>query len=164
MKAYLALLLALSFASCSAFKAEPGDRAAANQTDDTAPDDDDSDDVPIITPPTTTTATFNQVYNQALKDSCAATCHNDDSGMNGGLVMLDISQQIVAYGNLVGRASGIYGGETRVIAGNAAGSLLVKKLEGDPTVGARMPAGAAPLSAAQIQLVKDWIAAGAKND
>ena len=45
---------------------------------------------------------------------------------------------------------------------NPADSLVVKYISGDAQP--RMPIGGAPLTADQIQLFKDWIAAGAKDD
>lgn len=50
-----------------------------------------------------------------------------------------------------------------VIANNANGSFLIKKLSGDSTAGTRMPVGGA-LSESDIQKVKDWINQGAQNN
>ena len=50
-----------------------------------------------------------------------------------------------------------------VIANNANGSFLIKKLTGDATAGTRMPVGGA-LSDSDIQKVKDWINQGATNN
>lgn len=66
--------------------------------------------------------------------------------------------------NLVGvdMLNGACGGK-RVLAGDANASGLVKKLEG--TCGNRMPLGSpTPLSAANIQLIRDWISQGAQNN
>ena len=149
--------------SCSSFQAEPGENSldqdqGANATIPTPTA------TPVVSPTPVAEVTFNQVYNQVLLSSCAQTCHNDNSGMNGGMVYVDINSQIVAYTNMVGVDSGIYAGEKRVIAGDPNGSLLVKKLEGDPNVGAQMPQGGTPLTPAQIKMVRDWILAGAKNN
>ena len=46
-----------------------------------------------------------------------------------------------------------------VIAGNAAESELVEQI-----VKGKMPLGGPPLKTAQIQLIIDWVNAGAKND
>ena len=44
-----------------------------------------------------------------------------------------------------------------VSPGNAAGSYLLDKLQGDASCGAPMPLGGAPLSATAINCVADWI-------
>lgn len=51
-----------------------------------------------------------------------------------------------------------------VIAGNAAGSPLVDKIEASPTQGSRMPLGASALSASQVEVIKTWIDDGAENN
>ena len=53
----------------------------------------------------------------------------------------------------------------RVLPGHPESSYIILKLKGDPRiVGERMPFGGPYLSASDIQMVQDWIAAGAKND
>jgi len=53
----------------------------------------------------------------------------------------------------------------RVKPGDPDDSYVVLKLQGDPRiVGERMPFGGPYLSASDIQAVRDWIAAGAKDD
>ena len=70
-----------------------------------------------------------------------------------------------SFASLVNVASSQDPRFTRVIPGNASGSLLIHKLE-DPTppVGARMPRGAPPLAQATIDMVRAWIDAGAANN
>jgi hypothetical protein len=52
----------------------------------------------------------------------------------------------------------------RVVAGDPDASYLVRKIEDAVGIqGTAMPPGN-PLSADQVQLVRDWIAAGALND
>ena len=48
------------------------------------------------------------------------------------------------------------------VAGDSANSLIIKRLEG--TIAPKMPKGGAALNANQIQRIKDWIDAGAKNN
>jgi len=48
--------------------------------------------------------------------------------------------------------------------GDPDGSLLVQKVKGTQTIGARMPRGGAPLPDAQIQRISDWVAQGAKDN
>jgi hypothetical protein len=56
------------------------------------------------------------------------------------------------------------GGKRRVVASDPGASLLVDKIDNAaPSCGVRMPPSG-PLTAAQIKQIKDWIAAGAKND
>jgi len=43
-------------------------------------------------------------------------------------------------------------------------SYLVLKIEGRQTVGVRMPATGTPLSATNIQLIRNWITKGAQNN
>jgi hypothetical protein len=50
----------------------------------------------------------------------------------------------------------------RVLAGNPDASALVKRLEG--TCGDLMPFGGNPLPAGNIQLIRDWISQGARNN
>jgi hypothetical protein len=53
----------------------------------------------------------------------------------------------------------------RVLPGHPESSYIILKLRGDPRiVGERMPFGGPYLSASDIQMVQDWIEAGAKND
>lgn len=113
--------------------------------------------------------TFSSIQREILSSSDAAgrracvTCHTN-VGRNpaGGLNLLpDFS-----YAALVGIASVTNPGNTRVIPGNADGSILVRKLEGTPgTNGQRMPIGGPPyLTAGQIQIVRRWIELGAQNN
>ena len=84
-------------------------------------------------------------------------CHG---GGQGGLTMTSAGN---AYTNLVSVASPTTG-EVRVIPGNATDSYLVKKLEGRASAGVRMPFGASPLDATDLQNIKNWIDQGAKNN
>lgn len=100
----------------------------------------------------------NDIFPIFTQAGCTASgCHGSGQG---NLTMTSAS---VAYGNLVGVTSPT-SGEVRVIAGNAAGSYLVKKLEGTASFGARMPLGGSPLSANDLQNIKNWINKGAKDN
>jgi len=55
-------------------------------------------------------------------------------------------------------------GRTVVIPGDPDNSLLVLKVAGQPPCGNRMPLGGQVLDAAQIQMIRSWIAAGANDD
>jgi len=52
----------------------------------------------------------------------------------------------------------------RVLPNNATDSYLVIKLEGRQSAGGQMPLGGAPLSAADLASIKNWINAGAQNN
>jgi hypothetical protein len=92
--------------------------------------------------------------------SCAfANCH-DASAAAG----LDLSTG-KSYANLVNAVSINDPAKVRVIPNKADSSYLYIKIIGDPGDGTlRMPIGGNPLSANEIQLIKNWIDAGAKNN
>jgi hypothetical protein len=123
-------------------------------------------DTPSPSPTPTATPTFSQfeeiqttIFNTTCTD---AFCH-DTQGMTGGLVL--VAGQ--SYGNLVNvrpqNQAALQAGLLRVDPGHPENSFIIVKLEGptDPAEGSQMPFGKTPLSAAQIQLISDWIAAGA---
>jgi hypothetical protein len=103
--------------------------------------------------------TFTRVH-EVLFRRCVI-CH----GTNG---RLDMTTRMLAYRNLVGVGamgpSCMGGDRVRVVAGDPARSLLLEKVNPMPSCGARMPRGAMPLTAAEIALIRGWIAAGARND
>lgn len=107
-------------------------------------------------------ATFTAIYENVISVKCTP-CHTVQS--NGNLSMSD---RATALTNLVGVAAAggacASSGLTRVVADDAANSLLVQKLEGTQTCGQRMPLGQAQLSAAEIEQVKQWIEAGAQDN
>ena len=68
----------------------------------------------------------------------------------------------VAYAQLVGVASAQCSGRVRVVRNDIAASYLVNKLTGvGMCLGSRMPKGEPPLTAAQLDTVRAWIATGA---
>lgn len=92
--------------------------------------------------------------------SCAfANCH--DASAAAGLELSTGK----AYANLVNVASVNDPAKVRVIPNDADNSYLYIKIVGDPNDGtSRMPISGSPLSANEIQLIKNWIDAGAKNN
>lgn len=63
------------------------------------------------------------------------------------------------------RRGGINTGTRIIVPGNPCDSLIVQKLGLAPPFGARMPYNGPPyFSAAELQLVRDWIAEGARNN
>ncbi len=109
--------------------------------------------------------TFTEVYTSVIAASSCVGCHN--ATVNAG--NLDMSTQALAYMNLVGKAASgplcASSGEERVVISQPSQSLLVSKISATtPLCGAEMPQGGPFLSATQVALVTDWIAAGAPND
>jgi methionine-rich copper-binding protein CopC len=66
-----------------------------------------------------------------------------------------------SYAMIVNVASAEVPALLRVNPGNPDASYLVQKIQGNAAVGGRMPLGGPPLSQAQIDLVRGWVAAGA---
>jgi hypothetical protein len=124
--------------------------------------------------------TFTNVYANVIGARCTGCHRPGGGGVNVG--MLDMSTQAKAYANLVGVASAGTGAGTsgvtcasiavpRVSAGSATGSLLFNKVASKlagtpPPCGSPMPlpATAAPLTQAQVDLIGAWINGGALND
>ena len=100
------------------------------------------------------TPTFTNVQ-VILNQSCGGgSCH---LGQTVSGVRLDSYQQVI-------ESVGVRYQSEIIIPGNAASSPLVDKLEASPEFGAQMPFGQSPLSDSEIQLIKNWIDGGAKND
>jgi hypothetical protein len=59
------------------------------------------------------------------------------------------------------RRGGVSSGRTVVVPFDPDGSVIVQKLEGTYSRGARMPKDLTPLSRAEIDLIRRWIAEGA---
>ena len=131
-------------------------------TDGDADTDADTDtDVDSDTDADTDTAplepTFSNVWSEVLNPTCVS-CHG---GGSGGLSMPD---QATAYDNLVGVASVGSPSDIRVVAGDSDASYLIHKLEGATDIaGSKMPLSGS-VSADHIQLIRDWIDAGAADD
>ena len=120
--------------------------------------------------PDTKTVTFTDVYSDILSGVCLP-CHAP-GGTGNSAGKLDMSAQTLAYMNLQMSAAGASckaSGLKRVVAGDAAMSLLINKVgSAHPPCGTQMPfacGGAVPcLSGAQVQEIVDWINGGAQND
>ena len=112
---------------------------------------------PDTTTGTPTTPTLGQLSREIFTPRCAISgCHSGAGAAAGmSLAANRIAGQIIG---VVSPASGM----KRVDPGNPEGSYLLKKLRGDgDIVGDQMPLGDIPLSAAQLELVRAWIEAGA---
>jgi hypothetical protein len=111
-------------------------------------------------PPPSTAPTLTELQDEIFTPRCAFVgCHGPFPNL--GLSLL----RGQSYGSLVDVTSAELAPMKRVLPGQPDRSYIVLKLEGDPRIVAeRMPYGGPYLSPAEIQMVRDWIAAGAKND
>ncbi|MFV8817025.1 hypothetical protein [Haliea sp. E17] len=108
--------------------------------------------------PPAPTATLSEIQSRVFNVSCAFSgCH----GSGAGGLNLKAGQ---SFANLVNIPSSQNSSFIRVIPGDADNSLLVRKIEGTQPFGLRMPLGGGPLSSANIQLIRDWIDAGALDN
>lgn len=114
------------------------------------------------------TESFKAIYDSIFKNmthNCTgALCHGREAAMAMPVGNLSLSSAAVAYMQLVKVSSDSMGcsGKTRVIPGDAAGSLLVQKLRGSTTMcGGVMPVGAEEIPEADLKRITDWINAGA---
>jgi len=105
-------------------------------------------------------ATFTRVQGEVFSVSCAlAGCHAGAAPQAG----MDLSP-IAAYAATVRADSSQQPGLKRVEPGDPDRSYLVMKLRGDAgIIGARMPLTGS-VSAAQVELVVDWVRRGAPRD
>ena len=105
-------------------------------------------------------ATLGRIQNEIFTPSCAtAGCHSGNSPPDG----LNLSAGM-AYTNTVNVNAVQMPNLLRVSPGNPDDSYLVRKIQGNNIAANRMPLGAAPLSQAQIDLVRQWVLDGAPNN
>jgi hypothetical protein len=93
-------------------------------------------------------------------------CHGRMDGQSGSVGKLELLTKEAAYKDLVGvKSDSLACGDgtfTRVVPGNAAGSLLVQKLKADTVkCGAIMPISGIPIADADQARIVAWINAGA---
>lgn len=100
--------------------------------------------------------TFQSIQSQIIDPLCT-TCHVGATAPLG--LRLDSAN---AYNLLVGVPSVQVPALLRVDPGNPNDSYLIQKLEGTAAVGGQMPLGGAPLPAADIAVVRQWIQDGAQ--
>jgi hypothetical protein len=109
----------------------------------------------------TTGATFNDVYTKILKGSCGGGyCHGSTAG--GWTVKSDAAG---TYAELVGPSSSACSGLKKVEPGQPEKSSLYLKVRGmfaGVCTGSKMPSGGGSLSSTQVEMIRSWIAAGAK--
>ncbi len=110
-----------------------------------------------------TVVSFANDVQPVLTASCAG-CHSP----GGGADLFGISLQLtadVSYGLLVNQPSVLDSELTLVVPGEAASSFLLEKVSSNPpSIGDRMPRFAPALSQAQIDLIRDWINQGARDN
>lgn len=105
-------------------------------------------------------ATLSQLQADVFTPSCAFSgCHGGASPAQG----MNLSDG-ETFANVVGVPANEVPSLNRVEPGDPDASYLVRKIDGTASVGGRMPLGRPPLSNAQIQAVRDWVAAGAEDN
>ena len=112
-----------------------------------------------IAPSIETVSTLADLQAKVFTPVCSG-CHTG-RGENLPSVM-NLSSAEASYDNLVGVFSIGEPDLLRVDAGNAAGSLLIHKVEGSQNVGSRMPLRGAKLDAEIIDAMVQWINSGAR--
>jgi hypothetical protein len=123
------------------------------------------DDEPDAGPP----GTFAEIYDQLFPLQTNARCdfcHGmPPSQVSNGFLSTG-SDRDAAYAALVGKTSASKDckGKKLVEPYHPEDSLLLDKVSGSPTCASQMPLGGMALSASQVELIRSWIAAGAKND
>jgi hypothetical protein len=109
-----------------------------------------------ITVTAASTATLSAIQDQIFTPICSH-CHPPNQGMD--------LRAGKAYGSIVGVNSAEQPTLVRVKPGDPDNSYLYRKVQGTPSItGSRMPQGGPFLSAQQLQLIHDWIVAGAQNN
>jgi hypothetical protein len=103
-------------------------------------------------------ATLGEIERGVFARSCVfSACHKGASPAGG------LGLDAPTYNKLVGKAATV-SGRTLVIASDPDGSYLMEKLRSQrPAAGTRMPPTDA-LDADSIEMVRSWIADGAKNN
>jgi mono/diheme cytochrome c family protein len=138
-----------------------GGRCAASRCEGgtvSVPDAGVTTDVTIV-PDVIATAPRLSANVQPLFDTHCVRCH----GASGPSAMLSLVRGS-SYTELVG-VSASCGGRSLVQASSPGTSYLIDKLMGTSLCGgARMPRGGPYLSAAEIDVIRQWIATGARND
>lgn len=111
------------------------------------------------------TATFTTIYDRIIATNCIG-CHGDVGSPDAGTLFMSTRQQ--AYSQLVNvpaNGNACAGQGIRVIPGNPGASLLVDKISrARPACGLTMPPFSGPLGASDVQTIRDWILAGARDD
>ena len=104
--------------------------------------------------------TLASIQAKVFTPSCAVIgCHGGSVVQQG--LRLDEGFSASSLINVVSPQSSFAAAQVRVVPGDPDGSLLIQKLEGTQTIGDRMPAFSPPLPQATIDVIRQWIHAGA---
>jgi hypothetical protein len=115
-------------------------------------------------------ATIYQTIFASQTYSCNTTaCHGRMDGQSGSVGKLELLTKEAAYKDLVGVKSDSLacgdGTYTRVVPGDAAGSLLVQKLKAETVkCGSIMPISGIPVADVDLARIVAWINGGACNN
>ena len=142
-----------------------GAGATAIASDDGALLDGDADNVPggnfvstfTVAQAPNVAPTFTQV--QEIFTANCLPCHGNLS-LSGGLGL----QAPQTFSNIVNVPSSQVPSLSRIEPNDPEESYIIDKLEGTQAVGGQMPLGQSPLPAPTIQLIRDWITAGAPDN
>lgn len=129
--------------------------------EDTATEPVDTGEAPVVEDTSGPPATFNDVYTKVLKLKCSGGyCHG--GGLGGWSVT---ASESTTYAELVGPTSSRCTGLKKVEPGAPEKSSLYLKIRGGfdgVCTGNKMPPSGTSVSATQLEMVRSWIAAGAK--
>ena len=104
--------------------------------------------------------TLQSIQDNVFAVTCSPGCH---TGPDGPILPagMDLSSAAASFASLVGEPSIEQPLIQRVARNDAAGSYLVRKIEGTAATGDRMPLGGPPLNQVTIAAIRDWIDQGA---
>lgn len=111
--------------------------------------------------------TWTSIYALVIGPRCGESCHTPSDQANYALSQLDLSNQLVAYQNMVGReAAGkeCDGFGTLIASGDPDASIFLQKMERTADCGDPMPTGTSALDPSVVAVIRAWIASGAPND
>lgn len=112
----------------------------------------------VVSPPVS--ATLSKIQDEIFTPTCAtAGCHVGNNAPDG--LRLNTG---AAWSNIVNVDSVQMPSLKRVSPGDPDNSYLVRKVQGSGIVANRMPLGGAPLSQEQIELIRQWVSAGALDN
>lgn len=105
-------------------------------------------------------AKLSEVESQVFTPSCVfSSCHKGASGAGG------LSLEGKTYARIVGVSAVDAPNRTLVVAGDLTKSYLYEKLtKATPQAGVQMPQGGVALDAQSVEMVRSWIADGAKDN
>ena len=158
MRAFFFSLLVLG---CSSAESDPPTTTTDAATDTATSDSAAATDTATATDaPAVEGATYAEVYKKVISNTCAnGYCHGGEAGG------WSVKDEGATYAQLVGPSSSQCAGLKRVEPGQPEKSALYLKLKGDfapVCMGKKMPSGD-ELNAGDLELVRSWIAAGAKR-